>query len=123
MAPGFAIKTHRLLAQKPTSPLSGSARGLVPQEKSTAAACIQAITVLPRGCGRQGCGYFRGALDRRCRAPHPFVQRAQSALVSGKGVFSMKRIGSQLRSATFRIVRRLAEIADIAAASLPSAGA
>jgi hypothetical protein len=35
----------------------------------------------------------------------------------------MKRIGSQLRSATSRIVRRLALIADIAAASLPSAGA
>jgi hypothetical protein len=35
----------------------------------------------------------------------------------------MKRIGSQLRSATSRLVRRLAEIADIAAASLPSAGA
>jgi hypothetical protein len=35
----------------------------------------------------------------------------------------MKRIGSQLRSATSRIMRRLVQIADIAAASLPSAGA
>jgi hypothetical protein len=35
----------------------------------------------------------------------------------------MKRIGSHLRWATSRIVRQLAQIADIAAASLPSVGA
>jgi hypothetical protein len=51
-----------------------------------------------------------------------FAARARRVHV-GKGVFPMKRIGSHLRSATSRIVRQLAQIADIAAASLPSVGA
>jgi hypothetical protein len=41
----------------------------------------------------------------------------------GKGMTVMQRLGLLLRSTSSRIRRRLALIADIAAASLPSAGA
>jgi hypothetical protein len=79
--------------------------------------------LLPSEISRQGCRYFCGDLDMRGDQHHPFYTGRARRVRSGKGVFPMKRIGSQLRSATSRIVRRLALIADIAAASLPSAGA
>jgi hypothetical protein len=78
---------------------------------------------LLRAPRRQGCRYFRGDLDMRRLRYHLVLSDAQRALTLAKAHSPMKRISFQLRSATSRIVRRLALIADIAAASLPSAGA
>jgi hypothetical protein len=102
---------------------SGAGRRPARPKKSTAAAGVQAITLLLRAPRRQGCRYFRGDLDMRGLRHHPFPAYAECALTLAKAYSPMKRISSQLRSATSRIVRRLAVIADIAAASLPSAGA
>jgi hypothetical protein len=44
-------------------------------------------------------------------------------LVVEKDAISMARVGSKLRHATSRMLRGLALFAEIAAASLPSAGA
>jgi hypothetical protein len=68
--------------------------------------------------------YFCGGLDTPFQLPHTFISMSFYApfYSTGAGMTDMRSIQALLRSTKARIGRRLAEIAAIAAASLPAVG-
>lgn len=85
------------------------------------------MNLLPCQPQRSRCCYFCRGLDSEASGTHTFPTSAfdfqANGLGEGAGNEVMAHLNALLRSARSRIGRRLAQIVDIAAASLPTAGA